>query len=119
MRQAAISALPDGEFGTGLRARLEDVRARERESESESESESEHLGSVIELRPEARRDESPELALVSPDHSLGELSLETAVPRDAPLGALLAEAGLLDDAEIDLALEHARADGKRLGEALV
>jgi MshEN domain len=115
MRQAAISALPDGEFGTGLRARLEDVRARERESESESE----HLGSVIELRPEARRDESPELALVSPNHSLGELSLETAVPRDAPLGALLAEAGLLGDAEIDVALEHARVDGKRLGEALV
>jgi MshEN domain len=111
MRQAAIAPLPDGEFGTGLRARLEVVRAREREAE--------YLGPVLELHREARRDESPELALVSPDLSLGELLLEAAVTKDAPLGALLAEAGLLGDAEIDIALKHARANGKRLGEVLV
>jgi MshEN domain len=110
LRQAVIPTFPDREFGTGLRSRLEDVREREREEQS---------ASVIELRPQARRDESPELALVSPQLSLGELSLETTPPRDAPLGALLAEAGLLGDGEIDVALEHARADGKRIGEALV
>jgi MshEN domain len=110
LRQAVIPTFPDREFGTGLRSRLEDVREREREEQS---------ASVIELRPQARRDESPELALVSPQLSLGELSLETTPPRDAPLGALLAEAGLLGDGEIDVALEHARAGGKRIGEALV
>lgn len=112
MRQAAaISPLPDGEFGTGLRARLDVVRAREREAE--------YLGTVLELRREPRRDESPELALVSPDLSLGEHLLEAAVIRDAPLGTLLTEAGLLDDREIHVALKHARAGGKRLGEILV
>jgi len=111
MRQAAISALPEGEFGTGLRARLEVVRSREREAE--------YIGSMLELRGEPRRDESPELALVSPDLSLGELMLEAQVATDAPLGTLLAEAGLLGDAEIDVALKHARAGGKRLGEVLV
>jgi hypothetical protein len=112
MRQAAaISALPDGEFGTGLRARLEVVRSREREAD--------YLGSVLELRSAPRRDQSPELALVSPDLSLGELLLETQVVADAPLGTLLSEAGLLEDTEIHVALKHARAYGKRLGEVLV
>ena len=111
MRQAAIATLPDGEFGTGLRARLEVVRTREREAE--------YLGTVLELRHEARRDQSPELALISEDLSIGDLLLETAVTRDAPLGKLLSEAGLLGDTEIDIALKHARAEGKRLGEVLV
>lgn len=111
MRQAAIAALPDGEFGTGLRARLEVVRSREREAE--------YLGTVLELRQETRRDQSPELALVSEDISIGDLLLEAAVTRDAPLGKLLSEAGLLGDTEIDIALKHARAQGKRLGEVLV
>lgn len=111
MRQAAISALPDGEFGTGLRARLEVVRTRELEAE--------YVGSMLEVRSAVRRDESPELALVSPDVSLGELLLETQVVTDAPLGTLLSEAGLLGDNEIDVALKHARAYGKRLGEVLV
>jgi hypothetical protein len=113
MRQeeAAISILPDGEFGTGLRARLEVVRTREREADS--------IGSMLEVRTAAERDLSPELALVSPDLSLGELLLETQVVTDAPLGTLLSEAGLLGDAEIDVALKHARAYGKRLGEVLV
>jgi Type II secretion system (T2SS), protein E, N-terminal domain len=112
MRQAAaISALPDGEFGTGLRARLEVVRTREREAE--------YVGSMLDVRTDPRRDQSPELALVSPDLSLGELLLETQVVTEAPLGTLLSEAGLLGDAEIDVALKHARAYGKRLGEVLV
>src|SRR5947208_633345 len=69
MRQAATSALArDGEFGTGLRARLEVVRAREREAE--------YLAPVLELRRSPRPDFSPELALVSPGLSLGELLLE-------------------------------------------
>ena len=42
MRQAAISALPDGEFGTGLRARLDVVRSREREAD--------YVGSMLEVR---------------------------------------------------------------------
>ena len=111
MRQAAISALPDGEFGTGLRARLEVVREREREVD--------YVGSMLEVRTAAARDLSPELALVSPDLSLGELPLEAQVVTDSPLGTLLSEAGLLGDAEIDVALKHARAYGKRLGEVLV
>ena len=111
MRQAATALSSNGEFGTGLRARLEVVRAEQRESE--------YLGNVLELRRESRRDVSPELALVSPDLSLGELLLETQVTRDEPLGTLLAEAGLLGSVELDLALKHARAGGKRLGEVLV
>ena len=111
MRQAATALSSNGEFGTGLRARLEVVRAEQRESE--------YLGNVLELRRESRRDVSPELALVSPDLSLGELLLETQVTRDEPLGTLLAEAGLLGSVELDLALKHARAAGKRLGEVLV
>jgi len=111
LRQAATALSSNGEFGTGLRARLEVVRAEQRESE--------YLGNVLELRRESRRDVSPELALVSPDLSLGELLLETQVTRDEPLGTLLAEAGLLGSVELDLALKHARAGGKRLGEVLV
>lgn len=111
MRQAATALSSNGEFGTGLRARLEVVRAEQRESE--------YLGNVLELRRESRRDISPELALVSPDLSLGELLLEAQVTRDEPLGTLLAEAGLLGSVELDLALKHARAGGKRLGEVLV
>jgi hypothetical protein len=101
----------NGEFGTGLRARLEVVRAERRESD--------YLGNVLELRRDSRRDVSPELALVSPDLSLGELMLEAQVTRDEPLGTLLAEAGLLGSVDLDLALKHARAAGKRLGEVLV
>ena len=111
MRQAATALSSNGEFGTGLRARLEVVRAERRESE--------YLGQVLELRRDSRRDVSPELALVSPDLSLGELLLENQVVNDAPLGTLLAEAGLLGSVELDLALKHARAGGKRLGEVLV
>jgi hypothetical protein len=116
MRQESTAALEDfersaGEFGTGLRARLDLVRS-EREEVA-------YLGPVLELRNGSRRDYSPELALVSPDLSLGELLLEAQVVTDAPLGKLLAEAGLLGDTEIDIALKHARADGKRLGEVLV
>ena len=111
MRQPATALSSDGEFGTGLRARLEVVRAEK--------SEAEYLGQILELRRDSRRDVSPELALVSPDLSLGELLLEDQVVKDAPLGTLLAEAGLLGSVELDLALKHARAGGKRLGEVLV
>lgn len=111
MRQAATALSSNGEFGTGLRARLEVVRAEQRESD--------YLGDVLELRRDSRRDVSPELALVSPDLSLGELMLEGQVTRDEPLGTLLAEAGLLGSVDLDLALKHARAAGKRLGEVLV
>jgi hypothetical protein len=111
MRQAAIAVESSGEFGTGLRARLEVVRAERVEAE--------YLEPVLELRREARRDVSPELALVSGELSLGELLLEAQVTRDAPLGTLLAEAGLLGSVDLDLALKHARAQDKRLGEVLV
>ncbi|HEY7149354.1 MAG TPA: hypothetical protein VH420_07895 [Gaiellaceae bacterium] len=111
MRQAALAVDSPGEFGTGLRARLEVVRAEKVEAE--------YLGPVLELHRESRRDISPELALVSPDLSLGELLLEAQVTRDAPLGTLLAEAGLLGSVDLDLALKHARAGGRRLGEVLV
>jgi hypothetical protein len=116
MRQTSTSALVDldrspGEFGTGLRARLSLVRTQKEEAE--------YLGSVLELRQVARRDFSPELAMVSPETFLGELTLETEVARDAPLGTLLAEAGLLEPAELDFALACAREDGKRLGEVVV
>jgi len=111
MRQAATALSSTGEFGTGLRARLEVVRSQK--------SEAEYLGTVLELRREARRDVSPELALVSPDISLGELMLEVVAATDAPLGSLLAAAGLLGSVELDFALEQARADGRRLGEVLV
>jgi Type II secretion system (T2SS), protein E, N-terminal domain len=95
------------EFGTGLRARLDVVRSLE----------------VAPLVP-ARRDISPELMLVSPEPSgmegiLGELLAQRVREgRREPLGALLAEAGLLAEAEIELALRTARSHGKRLGEVL-
>ena len=95
------------EFGTGLRARLDVVRS-------------------VEVSPlvTARRDISPELMLVSPepagmDGILGELLAEhVREARREPLGTLLAEAGLLAEAEIELALRTARSQGKRLGEIL-
>ena len=114
MRHASTSALvderPAGEFGTGLRSRLELVRTRQEETK---------LASVLAFRNTGRRDFSPELALVSPDLSLGGLMLEEQVATDAPLGTLLAEAGLLESTELDFALTHAREHGKRLGEVLV
>jgi len=111
MRQAATALSSSGEFGTGLRARLEVVRTEKREAE--------YLGNVLELRRERRGDVSPELALVSPELSLGELLFEDQVVRDVPLGTLLGEAGLLGSVELDLALKHARAEDRRLGEVLV
>ena len=115
MRQASASVLADldrsaGEFGTGLRARLALARTQKEQAA--------YLGSILELRQAARRDFSPELALVS-ELSLGDLMLEAEVARDVPLGTLLAEAGLLESEELDFALTCARADGKRLGEVLV
>jgi MshEN domain len=95
------------EFGTGLRAKLDLVRT------------------LSEPPPvPVRRDVSPELMLVSPDPAgvegvLGELlSKRAREARREPLGALLAEAGLLAEAEIDLALSTARREHKRLGEVL-
>ena len=52
------------------------------------------------------------------DGILGELLAKRPRARREPLGALLAEAGLLDEAEIELALRAARRQGKRLGEIL-
>jgi type II secretion system (T2SS) protein E len=112
MRPPATSALlRDPDFGTGLRARLEVVRAQQREAE--------YLAPVRELRRTAQRDFSPELALVSPVLTIGDLVLEEGPAQDVPLGTLLAQAGLLDDLELELALAHARARGLRLGEVLV
>jgi Type II secretion system (T2SS), protein E, N-terminal domain len=95
------------EFGTGLRSRLELVRA------------------MVEV-PVAplRRDISPELMLVSPpdtsENVLAELIAERVrQARPEPLGALLSEAGLLDAGEVDFALARARIEGKRLGEILI
>jgi hypothetical protein len=98
------------EFGTGLRDRLQVVRALAEAEEVES------------LPP--RRDISPELMLVSGDDSgesvLAELMLARSTEiRRAPLGILLAEAGLLAAAEIDYALTRAQETGVRLGEFLV
>jgi hypothetical protein len=98
------------EFGTGLRDRLQVVRALAEVEELES------------LPP--RRDISPELMLVSGDDSgesvLAELMLARATEiRRAPLGTLIAEAGLLAAAEIDYALTRAQETGVRLGEFLV
>jgi Type II secretion system (T2SS), protein E, N-terminal domain len=95
------------EFGTGLRARLELVRA------------------MVEVpSPPLRREISPELMLVSPPESsenvLAELIAERVrEARPEPLGRLLSEAGLLDPAEVDFALARARTEGKRLGEVLI
>lgn len=99
---------PRREFGTGLRARLELVR------------------SIVEVPVEdaPRRDHSPELMLVSPlesaDNVLAELLAGQArQARREPLGRLLAEAGLLDPAELRLALERAARERRRLGEVLI
>jgi hypothetical protein len=97
------------EFGTGLRERLQVVRA---------------MADVdaLELRA-PRRDISPELMLVSPPESgesvLAELLLQATGVRRAPLGTLLAEAGLLRAGDVDFALERAQEAGLRLGEFLV
>lgn len=107
---AAETEVPNGEFGTGLRARLELVRV-----------------SAEERSPcAARRDVSPELVLVSADTeadvawgALSELLLGRVQELRAPLGALLAEAGLLASSEVEIALTRARESGKRLGEVLV
>src|SRR5438552_13570630 len=114
MRPAAsTSAIERPEFGTGLRARLELIREQREDSE--------RLAQVLQFRSQGSRDLSPELALVSPDfdpgaaHGLGRLLMDVHEVRQAPLGALLAEAGLLDSADIDLALAHARESGQRLG----
>lgn len=111
MRQSAAAAVeneePRGDFGTGLRARLELVRT------------------LVEVpAPPARREISPELMLVSPldpsDNLLADLIAERVrEARREPLGVLLSEAGLLDPAEVDFALARARTDGKRLGEILI
>lgn len=102
-----------GEFGTGLRARLEVARVRFEEQ-------------VALRRPAPRRDVSPELVLVSAESdadpaggTLAEILLGRVEELRAPLGALLAEAGLLESAEIDFALTRAQESGKRLGEVLV
>lgn len=101
------------EFGTGLRARLELVQT---------------LAPVAatQLDPApSRRDVSPELMLVSPETNdpssvLAELLAQRVRDvRREPLGELLAEAGLLEEAEIDLALGTARRSGRRLGEVLI
>jgi hypothetical protein len=112
MRQSAaleieVEGPPRQEFGTGLRARLELVRT------------------LVEVpAPVARRDISPELMLVSPfdpsENVLAELIAEhVRAARPEPLGALLAEAGLLDAGEVDFARARARSEGKRLGEILI
>jgi MSHA biogenesis protein MshE len=100
-------------FGNGLRDRLEVVRALE-------------VARIEQARPPARRDISPELMLVSPDpepdyeNSLVAALLErVGEARRAPLGMLLAEAGLLTPGEIHFALARARESGRRLGEVLV
>lgn len=101
------------EFGTGLRDRLEVVRAI---TEARAER----------ARPPARRDISPELVLVSPDPDPDYGSALAAAlldrvrdARRAPLGILLAEAGLLGPSEIHFALNRAQESGRRLGEVLV
>jgi hypothetical protein len=100
-------------FGNGLRDRLQVVRALE-------------VARIEQARPPARRDISPELMLVSPDpepdyeNSLAAALLErVGEGRRAPLGMLLAEAGLLTTGEIHFALARAQESGRRLGEVLV
>jgi hypothetical protein len=103
---------PLPEFGTGLRARLELVQTLT------------PVASQLDPAP-FRRDVSPELMLVSPEANdpssvLAELLAQRVRDvRREPLGALLAEAGLLDESEIDLALRTARRSGRRLGEVLI
>lgn len=101
-------------FGNGLRDRLQVVRGLE-------------VARAEQARPPARRDISPELMLVSPDpdpadyeNSLAAALLErVGEARRAPLGMLLAEAGLLTAGEIHFALARAQESGRRLGEVLV
>jgi MshEN domain len=100
-------------FGNGLRDRLQVVRGLE-------------VARAEQARPPARRDISPELMLVSsdpdPDYgsSLAAVLLEgVGEARRAPLGMLLAEAGLLTAGEIHFALARAQESGRRLGEVLV
>ncbi len=101
------------EFGTGLRARLELVRVLTPTPTPEA------SASAV------QREISPELMLVSPSSDdpgsvLAELmARRVREVRHEPLGALLAEAGLLDEAEIDYALSTARKAGKRLGQVLI
>jgi hypothetical protein len=103
---------PLPEFGTGLRARLELVQTLT------------PVASQLDPAP-FRRDVSPELMLVSPEaHDPSSVLAELLAQRvrdvrREPLGALLAEAGLLDESEIDLALRTARRSGRRLGEVLI
>ena len=97
---------PQREFGTGLRARLELVRT------------------IVDVpAPPPARDVSPELILVSPpgtDNVLAEIfARHVRQTRNEPLGALLAEAGLLDPAELEVALTKAACEGRRLGEVLI
>jgi hypothetical protein len=112
MRQSPALAIeaehePRQEFGHGLRSRLELVRT------------------LVEVpAPPVRRDISPELMLVSPldtsENVLAELMVERVrEARREPLGALLAEAGLLEASEVDFALARAQDEGKRLGEVLI
>jgi hypothetical protein len=103
---------PLPEFGTGLRARLELVQAL--------------VPAAGQPDPApSRRDVSPELMLVSPEANdpgsvlAALLAQRVRDVRREPLGALLAEAGLLGEAEIDLALRTARRSGRRLGEVLI
>jgi hypothetical protein len=110
---ATIPEAPLLAFGNGLRDRLEVVRALD-------------VARVEQARPPARRDISPELMLVSPDPDPDyEGSLAAALlgrvgeARRAPLGMLLAEAGLLTAGEIHFALARAQESGRRLGEVLV
>lgn len=104
-----LPALP--EFGTGLRARLELVRS--------------HAPEPVLEAPAVRRDVSPELMLVSPDTDnpggvLAEIMAQhVRAARREPLGALLAEAGLLYEEEIEFAVRTARQSGRRLGEVLI
>jgi Type II secretion system (T2SS), protein E, N-terminal domain len=109
------------EFGTGLRARLDVARSVEPPPlvppRRDVSPKPKPLGAV-------RRDVSPELMLVSPEPEgvegvLAELlAHRVREARREPLGALLAEAGLLAEAEVELALRTARSRGKRLGEVL-
>lgn len=97
---------PRKEFGTGLRARVELVRT------------------MVEVpAPPPARDVSPELMLVSPpgtDNVLAEIfARHVRQTRSEPLGALLSEAGLLDPAELEVALTKAACEGRRLGEVLI
>src|SRR5919109_1050694 len=116
MRPIQDTAAPEAPllaFGNGLRDRLEVVRAAQ-------------AARIERARRAPRRDISPELMLVSPDPdpAMGGLLAEALLERvrdarRAPLGMLLAEAGLLGADEIHFALARAQESGQRLGEVLV